>query len=90
MKKILPHTYGHLNNPLVIKQDGIKLEIHLDKIIEGLVDCNYGIHRILSMLLDIKESEAVKAKKMGYENDYAIAMEAHGYLKEAIKLWNAY
>lgn len=68
----VPHYYKHLDND---KNFNVTVELNMEQLAEEVCKKNYGLHRFLSEVIDIK-------RKSGWEQDKAFADELEHLLSK--------
>jgi hypothetical protein len=69
--------YSHLDktDPIRVEADGVSVGVSAEKLAEGAVKANYGVHRLLSCLVEERKKEDSRKKRAGREDRLMNAIE---------------
>ena len=71
--------YNHLDkdDPICVEADGVSVSVSTEKLAEGTVKANYGVHRLLSRLVEARRTvnKADPRKRAGREDRLMNAIE---------------
>lgn len=69
--------YNHLDktDPIRVEADGVSVGVSAEKLAEGAVKANYGVHRLLSRLVEARKGAEPTKRRAGREDRLMNAIE---------------